>query len=216
MKKIFTVLVFIISSCFIMSQDNNNADTTVSTYLHVKGNWAGINVSRDSLIGFILKNVDSSGKSNWQSGKITDFEKDSGGFFIKANIPSYVPANSDQIWCTAIFLKPVTEGFDTVKIKYGGTKLSRIKLILKSSPEGAEAYLVPNRIWMEKFENTSWEQNDSKIQKFRVNTSSTDTYAFVDETVFVVLFKMKDEYKLTIHYTKPAGVEQEQTVWIKF
>jgi hypothetical protein len=116
------------------------------------------------------------------------------------------------MWCTATRIV----GHDTIKKNYGGVKMSNIKLLLKSNPEGAETYLIPNRIWLREFKNVSLDKDDSKLQKFRVNTSSTNTYALVDETVFVVMFKMNDKFKKVIHNTKPYNVEQQQTVWIKF
>lgn len=221
MKKILIVSVFFIplisTTSVVVAQTNEKSNRTVSTYLHIKGHWQDYDQQNDSIIGFILNNIDTSGKTNWQSEKITDFEKDGNGYFLKANIPDNVSPNSRELWCESIALRRVgSSERDTVKARYGGVKLSKIKLVLQSTPEGAETFLVPNRIWMQRFENTSWDKDDSKIQKFRVNTSSTNTYAFVDETVFVVVYKMNDKYKKTIHFTKPAAIEPEQNVWIKF
>jgi len=208
--------IFIFISSVSIAQNAENSDSTVSTYLHIKGDWIGSGKWQDSLIGFVLNNIDTSGKSNWKSKEITEFEKDRNGYFVKANIPVYVRNNSSQIWCTSISLRSDNNRLDTIKSKYGGVKLSKIKLILNSTPEGAESFLIPNRVWMAKFANTSWDKDDSEMQKFRVNTSSTNTYAFVDQTVFVVVFKLNDKYKKVIHFTKPASVQQEQPVWIKF
>jgi hypothetical protein len=191
-------------------------DSTVSTYLHIKGESLPADRLHDSLIAFVLNNIDTLGKSNWKSAEITAFEKEKDGYFLKANIPVYVYTNSSKMWCTSISLKSVNNRLDTIKSKYGGVRLSNIKLILNSTPEGAESYLIPNRVWMEKFANTSWDKDDSKLEKFRVNTSSTNTYAYVDQTVFVVIFKLNDKYKKIIHFTKPASIQQEQPVWIKF
>jgi hypothetical protein len=208
-----SIFIFLSSTAF--AQKDINADGTVSTYLHIKGDWLASDGKHNTIIGFVLNNIDTLGKSNWKSNKITEFEKERDGYFIKANIPAYVSDNSSQIWCTAISLRPENKS-DTIRTKYGGVKLSKIKLILNSTPEGAESYLVPNRIWIEKFANTSWDKDDSELQKFRVNTSSTNTYAYVDQTVFVVIFKLDDKYKKVIHFTKPASVQEEQPVWIKF
>jgi hypothetical protein len=210
----FSIFIFI--SSLAPAQITIKTDSTVSTYLHIKGELIKSDKSKDSLVGFLLNNIDISGKSNWKSGEITEFEKERDGYFIKADIPAYVSKNSSQTWCTAIFLRSSGNKTDTIRTKYGGVKLSKIKLILNSTPEGAESYLVPNRIWMEKFANTSWDKDDSELQKFRVNTSSTNTYAYVDQTVFVVIFKLNDKYKKVIHFTKPASVQEEQPVWVKF
>lgn len=208
--------IFIFTSSVTIAQNDEHSDSTVSTYLHIKGDWAETGEWQDSLIGFVLNNIDTSGKSNWKSKEITEFEKVGNGYFVKADIPVYVRNNSSQVWCTSISLKSDNNRLDTIKSKYGGVKLSQIKLILNSTPEGAESFLIPNRVWMSKFANTSWEKDDSVLQEFRVNTSSTNTYAYVDQTVFVVVFKLNDTYKKVIHYTKPASVQQEQPVWIKF
>jgi hypothetical protein len=208
------IFIFIISSA--TAQNDIRKDSTVSTYLHIKGELINSGKSKDSLIAFALNNIDLIGNSNWKSGEITEFEKERDGYFIKADIPAYVPDNSSLMWCTSIFIRTSGNKTDTIRSKYGGLKLSKIKLLLNSTPEGAESYLVPNRIWIEKFANTHWDKDDAELQKFRVNTSSTNTYAYVDQTVFVVIFKLNDQYKKVIHFTKPASVEAEQAVWIKF
>jgi hypothetical protein len=210
------LLVFISLSSITLAQNALKTESAVSTYLYIKGELTKSEKEEDSLVCFILSNIDTLGKPNWKSKEIKEFEKDRGGYFLKANIPAYVSNNSRQIWCTSVFLRPVNSKFDTIRTRYGGVKLSKIKLILNSTPEGAESYLVPNRIWIQKFANTSWDKNDSELEKFRVNTSSTNTYAYVDQTVYVVIFKLNDKYKKVIHFTKPASVQEEQPVWIKF
>jgi hypothetical protein len=209
--------IFIFISSIAIAQKVVKSDSTVSTYLHVKNkDWLASDKLNDPVIGFILNNIDTLEKSNWKSTKITEFEKVKDGYFLKADIPAYVTRNSSNVWCTAITLRSSGNKTDTIRTKYGGVRLSKIKLILNSTPEGAESFLIPNRIWLEKFANTSWDKNDSELEKFRVNTSSTNTYAYVDQTVFVVVFKLNDKYKKVIHYTKPANVQEEQPVWIKF
>lgn len=208
MKSTLTILTFILSSLLSNAQ-TAKVDSMVSTYLHIKltqVKWT------KPISSFVLTNIDSSGNQNWKSQEISEFEQDGSGYFVKVNIPFYVSRNSSQMWCTATRIV----GYDTIKTNYGGVKMSNIKLLLKSNPEGAETYLIPNRIWLREFKNVSLDKDDSKLQKFRVNTSSTNTYALVDETVFVVMFKMNDKFKKVIHNTKPYNVEQQQTVWIKF
>ena len=215
MKNILTIFTFILASLFSTAQ-NAKADSTVSTYLHIKRQSFGYDQGSDLMISFVLTNIDSSGNANWKSQEIKEFEREEDEYFVKANIPLYVANNSSQIWCTAKTLRSQPGGYDTIEMKYGGVKMSNIKLVLKSSPEGAETYLIPNRIWLSDFKNFSFDKDDARIQKYRVNTSSTNTYAYVDETVFVVMFKMNNTFKKVIHSTKPYDVEQEQTVWINF
>jgi hypothetical protein len=188
-------------------------NSQVSNYIHIP---AIENKKWKKITGFILKNISSSGDTDWVSGK-TDFaEKDSSGYFVKVNVPLTVLNNSKEVWCTAFVQRETQNGIDTIPVQYGGVQFSKIKLYLKSTPQGAETFLIPNRIWMQRIENTNWEKDNSKIEDFRVNTSSTNTFAYVDETVFVVLYKKNNRFKKIIHYTKPMNVEQEQTAWVEF
>jgi hypothetical protein len=211
------LFLFIFCNKKTIAQQYAQGYDTVTNYIHikplsVKGGYHPV--------AFVLKNIDTLGNITWQSEKITQFEKDSLGFFMKLNIPSNVLKNSRQLWCTALIKNMDSTRTiyrkSSYEMNYGGVKLSSIKLILKSTPLGAESFLIPNRIWMDKIEKSNWENDNTIIEKFRINTSSTDTYAFVDETVFVVLYKLNNKYKKVIHFTKPASIEKEQTVWVKF
>ncbi|WP_018612489.1 hypothetical protein [Segetibacter koreensis] len=216
MKKyiLYSGLIIICSlSAHLYAQPGLNKYDTVSNYIHIA---PVANSKWKKVTGFILKNIGTSGDTNWVSGKITSVEKDSSDYFVKVNIPAAVLQNSKEAWCTAFVQRETPNGLDTIPVKYGGVQLSKIKLFLKSSPEGAEAFLIPNRIWMQKIQNTNWEKDNSKIEDFRVNTSSTNTFAYIDETVFVVLYKKDNRYKKIIHFTKPMSVEQEQTAWVEF
>lgn len=217
MKKILLIFISSFFSLLSIAQGNSpQNNNTVSTYLHIQNQWNNKKGWNDPIISFILTNIDSLGSPNWESKEITDIEEEKDGYLVKVNVPLYLIGNSKEMWCTAKSIRSSSSGNDTIKKKYGGVKLSNIKLILRSNPEGAETYLIPNRIWDRNFENTSYNEKDSELQKFRVNTSSTNTYAFVDETVFVVVFKMNGKFKKIIHRTKPYEIEKEQTVWINF
>lgn len=166
----------------------------------------------NNIVGFVIHNIDTNGNDSWQSPLITTYDKDSTDWLVKVDIPILVLQNSRKAWCEAYIKRP----FDTSVIKYGGVSLSKIKLYLKSTPEGAETFLIPNRIWSRKIENSDWQNNSSLLECYRVNTSSTNTYSYVDETVFVVLYKYQNRFKKIIHYTKPVSVESEQTAWVQF
>jgi hypothetical protein len=180
--------------------------------------WSGWS---DQLIGFKLKNLDTLNHSNWESGLITTFEADESqnkkGYYIKINAPDYILLNSSKMWCSAVIARKARSGkIDTTIVKYGGVDLSRIKLILKTTPEGAETFLIPNRIWKAKVEKENWKTDLEILENFRVNTSATNTTAYINETVYVVLFKRNNSVKKVTHFTKPFRVEQEQTVWVNF
>lgn len=215
MKSLLAILIFLMSVLHSVAQEGNRTDSTITSYFHIRNPW-GDRWNRDSIVGFELKNIDTLGNINWYSKQVSEFEKDEDGYFVKANIPMHVLKNSSQVWCTSIALESFGNSFDTIRYQYGGVRLSKIKLNLRSSPEGAETYLIPNRIWMNNFENINLSNDASKIQKFRVNTSATNTYAFIDETVFVIIYKINNQYKQLVHHTKPFNIEPEQTVWINF
>jgi hypothetical protein len=209
-KKIFLlvylILIFRIDS---FSQAPEKTDRLVSNYVHIADYYSAIS---PNVIGFSFKNRDTSDNFNWQSQKLSSFETaGKGEYYVKINIPESILSNSKGLWCTAYMLN----GKDTIEQEYGGTTLSTIRLNLKSTPEGAESFLIPSRIWDDKFENANW-QGTGLLDKYQVNTSSTNTYAFVDETVYVVVFKKGNKYKKVIHRTKPAKVENIQTVSLTF
>jgi hypothetical protein len=222
----FIILFFSITIILLFQSWNSKSqmvstiDSTVTTYLHINPIFSsmgyGGGFEEIKIIGFVLTNIDTLGKSNWQSKRINEFKYDGKKYFVKVDLPSYVLNNSREIWCTAIEIKFNGYGFDTIETDYGGVHVSSIKLILKSDPEGAETFLIPNRIWKKKFEKSLMRGDDSEVQNFRVNTSRTNTYAYVDETVFVVVFKINSKFKKIIHHTKPFSVEPEQTVWTNF
>jgi len=214
MKSLLVISIFLFSGCKGIPHKAYYSDSSVTTYLHTEIDWWYVE-PQDSLIGFRFRNINRFGKQNWKSKLILEFDTIAlYEYYVKANIPLFALNNSKKMWCTAVYLRHSRNGLDTISREYGGVEISKIKLILKSNPQGAETYLIPNRIWMDKFDGVSFEKDDSPIQKFRVNTSSTNTYAYVDETVFVVLFKINNKYKKLIHQTKPFKVEAEQTVWI--
>jgi hypothetical protein len=218
MKKlyIYTLVLFLTgNTAELFGQGTATEQQTVTQYFHIKGKLPA-GAYRQELEGFILQNIDTSNKINWQSPLIKDYELEQQGYFLKANLPTSIQRNSRHLQCSGVITSPVAGGIKRDTIDYGGVNFNRIKLILKSTPEGAESFLIPNRIWTQKFSSGVWKKENSLLEKYRVNTSSTNTYAYVDETVFVVLYKIKDKFKKTIHYTKPARIETEQTVWVNF
>jgi hypothetical protein len=223
MKKVPILIVVLLSIVIrnkVEAQIVNHSQQKVSNFFHTTIDW-WVNEEGDSLIGFSLRNINQKGITNWKSDLITNFYTvDNYVYSLKCDFPLFVLKNSKQIWCSAVFLKRSGNGFDkndTVKNEYGGVVLSNIKLLLKSTPEGAETFLIPNRIWLDKFQDPSWEKKSFIMEQFRVTTKPTTTnYANIDETVYVVVYKMNNRYKKVIYFTKPASVEKEQVVWIKF
>jgi hypothetical protein len=105
---------------------------------------------------------------------------------------------------------------DTVKFAYGGVELSTIRLNISSTPPGAEVYLVPNRIWQSTLEKLDWQEDLSLLGDFRVSTSLTETYTYIDQTVFKVIFKLGDQFQTVTHFTRAPAIEKEQHISVKF
>ncbi len=224
-KKLAPLFISIFLSVFV-NKINAQKKDSIENYFHIKmtdTQYGGYYRNAD-LLYFVLQNVDTAGNKTWRSGQIVDFEKDGSDYFVKISIPAEVQTNSKQLWCTA-FLKRRSWGdrqwgnnsdvsSDTFSVRYGGTTLSKIKLLLKTNPEGAETFLIPNRIWQMKIQFQKWQSNAEILEKYRVDNSSTNTYVYIDETVYKIIFKKNNAYKSVTHYTKSETIEKEQTVSI--
>jgi hypothetical protein len=159
-----------------IAQEVIKQSDSVSNFIYIKTPPAARDPYAGKIVAFVLTNIDTVGNASWTSGRITSIEKVDSGYFVKVNIPNAIIKNSRSLWCRGFLEKTNGNSTDTSSIEYGGVRLSRIKLILQSTPEGAESFLIPNRIWTTKIENTNWEKDNSLLEKFRVNTSSTNTY----------------------------------------
>ncbi|MEJ0080343.1 MAG: hypothetical protein WDM78_05145 [Puia sp.] len=101
-------------------------------------------------------------------------------------------------------------------IHYGGVEINNIvTLNINSDPAGAEVYIIPNSEWPD-IEKTDWKHNISKYWLYRPDISKTFTKISIDQTVYVIIFKLGDRYDIKIHYTKPKAVENPQSVSTEF
>ena len=214
-SKIIILLLSLFSSAAFSQKTISKIDS-VTTIVHIPlQNFSG--QSSYKITSFLMRNIDTLGNVNYNFPKISEYEQDENGYYFKLNVPPAILNNSKEIWCKAT-LKPkgLYKSKDPkTEIEYGGVKLSKIKLIVKSIPEGAESFIVPNRIWDDKIKSLN-KKNESILEKFRINTSATNTYAFVDETVYMVICKMGNKFVKTLHYTKPSSIEKEQIVTLNF
>lgn len=220
-KKPAALCIAVFLSVFLTKINAQQRDST-ENYFHIKmtdPQYSGTNYKNAVVLYFVMQNVDTLGNKTWKSGPITDFEKDGYDYFVKTNIPAEVQGNSKQLWCTA-FMKRKNYVYgremstDTFSFRYGGVTLSKIKLQLKTNPEGAETFLIPNRIWLTKIMYSQWKNNSEILEKYRVDNSSTNTYVYIDQTVYRIIFKKNNAYKSVTHYTKPEAIQKEQTVSI--
>jgi hypothetical protein len=90
-----------------------------------------------------------------------------------------------------------------------------VTLNINSDPAGAEVYIIPNSEWPD-IEKTDWKHNISKYWLYRPDISKTSTKISIDQTVYVIIFKLGDRYDIKIHYTKPKAVENPQSVSTEF
>jgi hypothetical protein len=193
---------------------NNREDTFVTNFLHIPDQFS--KWPERKILGFVLKNVDTTGTTKWKSEIISPLDKDEKGYVIKVDIPSKISKQFPTTWCSVIYIDP-SRPKDTLTMQYGGVRAGEIKLKLKSSPNGAETFLVPNRTWILKIQSPDGKIDYETVErKYRVNGGPTEISAFVDETVYVVIYKMNGKYKTIVHYTKPRMVEPEQTVFVNF
>jgi hypothetical protein len=202
-----------------LSQIQLETTETISYYLDLKHKWVIDEQRGEKLVGFLLTNIDTSGNSNWKSNIITSFEmydKTLWTYFIKVNLPNHVFTNSKELWCTALVTKSNINQIDTIKLNSGGVRLSNITLELISNPKCAEVFIIPNRIWQDKIERSNWQNNDADLEKYRVGEGCTDVKAAINQTVYVVLFKLNNTFIKRIHDTKPASIEQQQRISVNF
>lgn len=213
MKKFLLIALLIVLQIIPAHARKNVYDTTqVSCYVRIKNK----SLTDYKILNFFLQYTDSTTGEVWKSKILKPIELDSSGYLVKVDVPKKFIDLPTMLSCTAAAVDKKKYGRKTALIEYGGVSISNIKLVLNSDPLGADAYLIPNRIWQSKIKNKKWEKNNSLIADYLVNTSTTNTFAHIDETVYIVIFKYKDRFLTRIHFTKPYSVEKEQFVNVKF
>ncbi len=188
-----------------------------TNFLHIKNPGLQSYGGNDHPIrAFVLESHDNLGNVNWVSKRIVPLGLDEEGYLVKVNLPDSIMKTAKALWCNAYVYdeNAGTAGSEQV-IKYGGVKCNSIKLLINSAPSGAESYLISNRVWMERFKDIEW-QNAVLLNPFKVDEGLTNTHVFIDETVYVIIFKLNDAYKQVIHHTRPYSVDSVQTVFSPF
>jgi len=204
-----------------LAQDSTSHN--ISTYLHV-----GKNVKKSmysqypdeielSRIKFQLNY-----KKEWYSDTLPALFRDEKGYLVNVSLPENMSQHTDMLSCT-LFLFDKTDDPDNSQgakldrtIHYGGVDINNIvTLKIDSDPAGAEVYIIPNSEWPD-IEKTDWKHNISKYWLYRPDVSKTSTRISIDQTVYVIIFKLGDRYDIKIHYTKPKAVENPQTVSTEF
>lgn len=189
----------------------------VSTYIHVES---------DTLIGYKVKSFVLStppgAAFSWQSEPVFPIEQASETkYLLKVDVPEQILEEIDMLECTAMakeysgFLKYFGVA-KTVSVPYGGANLSVIKLAINSSPQGAEVYMIPMRIWDRTFEGKDLSRIIRAMERYKVNTSPTNTFVRIDQTVYKMVFHSGDQFKTIIHRPLPQSIEPEQSVSVQF
>ncbi len=154
---------------------------------------------------------------SWTSKEVVPIDEDSTQFFIKAEIPARIYNMKNMITCAAYVPAQMSgSGERLYAIDYGGVQLSDITLHLNSTPAGADVYLFPNRFWTQHLEKINWQKDLASYWKFKVATSTTNTFVKIDQTVYVVVFKLGNQFKQSILYTKPESVQNTETISVNF
>jgi hypothetical protein len=132
------------------------------------------------------------------------------------DIPDHLVGKVHKFSFTALsYPRPSGGGHvEPSKIKIGSGTFTGIKLNIKSNPVGAETFLIPNRVWINSFQNEDLQNWKDRLYNYRVNTSYTNTFAYIDETTYAIVFKQGRDYRVIKHFTKPKNVEKEQTVFV--
>jgi hypothetical protein len=223
MKRIYLVLAGIlwIISNPALAQDTDSHNMT--TYLHVGKNVKKTMYSQDpdeielNRIKFQLNY-----KKEWHSDTLPALFRDEKGYLVKVSLPENLSQHTDMLSCTLILYKKNDDPgsgqpaeIDRT-IRYGGIEINNIvTLKIDSDPVGAEVYIIPNSEWPD-IEKTDWKHNISKYWLYRPDVSKTSTKISIDQTVYVIIFKLGDRYDIKIHYTKPKAVENPQSVSTEF
>ncbi len=160
---------------------------------------------------FRLTNLDSLGRANWHSENIEIIDIiDDSILFIKCQIPDSVTQNSSKMWC-----RPTGDSMSG-NLKYGAQLRNMIELTVASVPKGADAFLIPIRIWEKLSQgNPNWYKNESDTWKYRV-ADRTNVPALIDQTNYVVLCKYSNSFKYVLHTTAPYSVQKKQTATVYF
>ena len=160
---------------------------------------------------------------NWESELLQPLDIDSEGILFGVLIPTELASSNLMFTCTMEQTKKVKKlpWKSEYKIKersyqYGGVNLKSIQLEIESDPNGAEVYLIPNRVWNRDFDGQELDNKESELLRFRVNSGFTNTHVLIDQTVFRILFRINDDFKSIIHYTQPLSVQPSQKVFVKF
>jgi hypothetical protein len=188
----------------------------ITSYLRIKTGQVPAIDNDEEINSFVLKALDRAQKSVW-TARCYVVNKEKNAYIIKANIPQQLVNKRFKFKTIAVVTSkhhPMDGGVKPRDLNSGTIDLSIIELTIKSTPIGAEVFLIPNRVWKTEFDSSNY-KTDFRLDEYKVNTSSTNTLALIDETVYVVIYKLDEKYKIVRHFTKPASIQKKQTVFVE-
>lgn len=219
-KKTFRpIVVTLCSLCTSYLAAQVDGPKAISSFIYVGADT----LSTYEIVAFQLKTPEGA-TVPWKSPRIEPVLRDSASrFLIKVDVPASIYDGTDHLECIAIaknsysmwnWLKRKEKRMN--EIPYGGIDLSVIRLEIRSDPEGADVYMVPIRIWDRLFSDAPLEESIADMELYKVNTSVTNTFVRIDQTVFKIIFHANDSFKTITHRPLPQSIEPEQIVSVKF
>lgn len=209
-------ILFSISFFFLTEKtvgQENTAEGFTTFYMHIKPKG----YKNQEIVGFELFNRGRRNQLEWTSPRLEPLLKDSLGYLVKVDLPNELIPEVKMLRCRAVAKNPnKNSGPEFLEFTYGGVNLSSIRLNINSEPSGAEVFLVPIRVWQSRIEKQNWKEDPDLLMDFRVNTSLTETFVFIDQTVFKVIFRLREQFQVLTHFTRPVSIEQEQTISVQF
>lgn len=204
-----------------LAQDSSAHNIT--TYLHVGKNVKkGLYSTNPDEIELSRIKFQLYFKKDWYSDTLQALFRDDKGYLVKVSLPENLIRHTDMLGCTLLLYEKTDDPNNGQiprldrSIRYGGVDINNnVTLKIDSDPAGAEVYIIPNSEWPE-IEKTDWKHNISKYWLYRPDISKTSTRISIDQTVYVIIFKLGDRYDIKIHYTKPKAVEDPQSVSTEF
>ena len=223
MIKTLTLLAGLLLMISVTATGQDAPANQVSTYLHVGKDVKKSMYSEDprdielSRIKFQLNY-----KKEWRSDTVQALFRDEKGWLVNVSLPEDISQHTDMLSCTMLLYDKIEDPNSGQvpkldrSIRYGGVDINNIvTLKIDSDPAGAEVYIIPNSEWPD-IEKTDWKHNIAKYWLYRPDISKTSTKISIDQTVYVIVFKLGDRYDIKIHYTKPKAVENPQSVSTEF
>lgn len=202
-------------SVAVAAMPENSSDSTILTFLHIRFTPSGYYSPKAFKLKYQTEQTD------WTSTILKPLDYDSLGYLVKVRIPLKIYNLKPMFTCTAATawdgLESDAKNWTSAPIvSYGGVTARGIQLHLVSNPAKAEVFLIPRRIWLNKIESSNWQNNNALIEAFIVDSDKTNTSVGIDETVYMVIFKLGDKYLIRAHYTKPLELEPVQKVSVDF